>query len=127
VGWSDRLSRWRQSPPAFLHQIYDQVSPDGPHHSPVVWAKMLDMIGAEPQIDLAEFARISAPTLVLQGDHDEVRVEHSAALVEALRAGRLAVLPGSHALPVESPALVNPLIRSFLQGDPPSAMSAPIS
>jgi hypothetical protein len=30
--------------------------------------------------------------------------------------GRLAVLPGSHLLPVENPALVSPLLLTFLQG-----------
>jgi pimeloyl-ACP methyl ester carboxylesterase len=58
---------------------------------------------------------VTAPTLVLQGDRDEVTVEHSAAVVRALPNARLAVLPGTHALPVERPDLVNPLIVSFLR------------
>jgi pimeloyl-ACP methyl ester carboxylesterase len=91
------------------------VSPDGPDHFPAVFAKTMHMIDTEPQLDLAEFAAVTARTLVLQGDRDEVTVEHSLAVVDALPDARLAVLPGTHLLPVEAPDVVNPLLISFLQ------------
>ena len=75
-------------------------------------------------MDLSDFARITAPTLVLQGDQDEVRVEHSAAVVGHLPAGPARGLPGTHALPVERPALVNLLIGSFLQGEAPTTLGS---
>jgi pimeloyl-ACP methyl ester carboxylesterase len=50
---------------------------------------------------------------VLQGDRDEVTLEHGAAVAAALGDGRLAVLPGTHGLPVELPEVVNPLLSSF--------------
>ncbi len=108
----------------FLRAEYDQVTPDGPDHFPVVYAKMLDMIGREPEIDLATLGTVPAPTLVLQGDRDEVTVEHSQAVVAALPNGRLAVLPGTHLLPIEAPQLVNALLVSFLRGDPPTLFTA---
>ena len=104
----------------FLRIEYDQVSPDGPDHFPVVYEKTMRMLDTEPQLDLATFAAITAPTLVLQGDRDEVIVEHSLAVVAALADARLAVLPGTHLLPVETPDVVNPLIVSFLRGGPGS-------
>jgi pimeloyl-ACP methyl ester carboxylesterase len=63
---------------------------------------------------------VAAPTLVLQGDRDEVTLEHSAAVAAALPAGRLAVLPGTHALPVENPEVVNALLMWFLAGATPA-------
>jgi pimeloyl-ACP methyl ester carboxylesterase len=63
---------------------------------------------------------LTMPVLVLQGDRDEVTLEHSAAVADALPDGRLAVLPGSHLLPIESPDLVNALLVAFLRGWPPS-------
>jgi pimeloyl-ACP methyl ester carboxylesterase len=86
----------------FLRGEYDRVSPDGPEHFPVVYAKTLRMIAVE------------APTLVLQGDRDEVTLEHGAAVATALPRGRLAVLPGTHLLPVENPEVVNALLVWFL-------------
>jgi pimeloyl-ACP methyl ester carboxylesterase len=107
---------------AFLRNDYDAVSPDGPSHFPVVYEKMLAMIDAGPELDLADLRRVATPALVLQGDRDEVTLEHGAAVAGALADGRLAVLPGTHALPLELPEVVNPLIVAFLQrGAPPGA------
>jgi pimeloyl-ACP methyl ester carboxylesterase len=116
VAGADLLA-YLNSPEAttFLRRAYDPVSPDGPDHFSVVHAKMMHMIATEPEIALDGLAGITAPTLVLQGDRDEVTVEHSLAVVAALPEARLAVLPGTHTLPLEHPELVNPLIISFLR------------
>ncbi len=100
---------------SFLRAGYDAYSPDGPEHFSVVYAKTVEMIRNEPEIDLAMLAGVDVPTLVLQGDRDLVTVEHSAAVVAALPDARLAVLPGTHGLPVESPDTVNPLLLAFLR------------
>jgi pimeloyl-ACP methyl ester carboxylesterase len=104
----------------FLRAEYDQVSPDGPDHFPVVYAKTMRMLATEPALDLASLAAVAAPTLVLQGDRDEVTLEHGAAVAAALPQGRLAVLPGTHALPVENPEVVNTLLVWFLAGAVPA-------
>ena len=78
----------------------------------------MQMILTEPEIDLASLTDVSAPTLVLQGDRDEVTLEHSQAVVAMLPDARLAVLPGTHRLPLESPEVVNPLLVQFLRGGP---------
>lgn len=97
-----------------LRGEYDEVSPDGPEHFAVVHAKTMHLFATEPEIDLAELSGVNAPTLVLQGDRDEVTVAHGQAVAEALSDGRLAVLPGTHLLPLEVPRLVNPLLIWFL-------------
>jgi pimeloyl-ACP methyl ester carboxylesterase len=102
----------------FLRAEYDLVSPDGPEHFPVVYAKTVQMLAAEPELELASLATVVAPTLVLQGDRDEVTLEHGAAVASALPHGRLAVLPGTHALPVEIPGVVNALLLWFLEARP---------
>lgn len=99
---------------SFLRYEYDQVSPDGPEHFPVVYEKTMRMLDTEPQLDLSTLGAVVAPTLVLQGDRDEVTLEHSVAVVAALGNARLAVLPGTHLLPIEAPEVVNPLLIRFL-------------
>jgi pimeloyl-ACP methyl ester carboxylesterase len=106
----------RDTPPEFLRDAYAHTSPDGAEHFPVVYGKTIDLVGDWTGVPLAELAKIGAPTLVLQGDRDEVRLEHSAAVVTAIPDARLAVLPGTHALPLESPHVVNPLLIDFLRG-----------
>ena len=93
------------------------MSPDGPGHFPAVYAKTLAMIDSEPELDLAMLGTVRAPTLVLQGDWDEVTVGHGAAVAAALGNARLAVLPGTHALPLELPDVVNALLITFLRGN----------
>lgn len=106
----------------FLRQGYDPLSPDGPEHFPVVHRKMMAMTTTEPELDLTDLGAVAASTLVLQGDRDEVTLEHGAAVAAAVQDGRLAVLPGTHALPLEQPAVVNALLVSFLEnGSPPPA------
>ncbi|GAY07455.1 alpha/beta fold hydrolase [Pseudonocardia sp. N23] len=91
-------------------------SPDGPEHFAVVVDKLLDMFAREPDIDLRRFAGVTAPTLILQGDRDEVTVAHGRAVADILPAGRFAVLPGTHILPLDAPELVTALVLAFLSG-----------
>lgn len=120
----DRLLRSDQAV-SFLRAGYDPYSPDGPDHFAVVYAKTIAMLDTEPELDLASLSAVTAPTLVLQGDRDEVTVEHGAAVAAALGAGRLAVLPGTHGLPLEQPDLVNALIVSFLTRGVPAPFWTP--
>lgn len=110
------FERWLYSDEAkaFLRQGYDPVSPDGPEHFEVVYAKAMAMIESGPELDLASLGAVSTPTLVLQGDRDVVTLDHGAAVAAALGDGRLAVLPGTHSLPTELPDVVNALLVSFL-------------
>ena len=86
----------------------------------MVYTKTLRMLATEPELELASLTAVAASTLVLQGDRDEVTLEHGAAVATALPQGRLAVLPGTHALPVENPAVVNTLLLWFLAGAVPA-------
>ncbi|HVU60120.1 MAG TPA: alpha/beta hydrolase [Mycobacteriales bacterium] len=106
----------------FLRGMYDPYSPDGPEHFAVVRDKLLAMFGSEPEIDLADLASVTAPTLVLQGDRDEVTLAHSAEVADRLPDGRLAVIPGSHGLPIEQPKVVNELLVGFLRDGVPDPL-----
>jgi pimeloyl-ACP methyl ester carboxylesterase len=113
----------------FAAQMYEDFaarSPDGDEHFGVVFERFVVMATTEPSMAPAELAAITAPTLVMAGDDDLVRLEHTTALFEALPAGRLAIVPGaSHALPIEQPDLVGRLIVEFLaSAEPPPTLMA---
>ena len=89
---------------AVFRTPYEAVSPDGPEHWPVVFAKFQNMVSTQPNITVEQLGRISAPTLVLAGDDDMISLEHTAALFHAIPNSELAVVPGtSHALLLEKP------------------------
>jgi pimeloyl-ACP methyl ester carboxylesterase len=114
---------WGTDLPEALHEVYDRVSPDGPEHFPVVLEKMMRMWREEPDLAFSELAGVRAPVLLMQGDDDIVKVEHSAALAATLPEAQLAVVPGSsHMAPLEKPVLVNQLILDFLSDHQPEKM-----
>ncbi|MGF1428028.1 alpha/beta fold hydrolase [Kitasatospora sp. LaBMicrA B282] len=99
---------------------YEPLSPDGPEHFPVVFAKWLRMWREEPEIGLDALRGLAVPALVLQGDDDGVTIEHAAAMARALPDGQLAVVPGtSHAVPLEKPELVGRLLLDFFAEQQP--------
>jgi pimeloyl-ACP methyl ester carboxylesterase len=117
------IDYWGTDLPEALHEVYDRVSPDGPEHFPVVLEKMMGMWREEPDLAFSELAGVRAPVLLMQGDDDIVKVEHSAALAATLPEAQLAVVPGSsHMAPLEKPVLVNQLILDFLSDHQPEKM-----
>jgi pimeloyl-ACP methyl ester carboxylesterase len=108
-------------------QSYAERSPDGAEHWAVVRAKFEAMAHTEPTLTVDDIAGAQIPTLVLAGDDDMVRLEHTTTLYGALPAGQLAIVPGaSHAVPIERPELVAELILDFLGGPVPPATFLPI-
>ena len=123
-GWADGVLDGE--PPEFLRQSYGELSPDGIGHYQQVVAKLAAMHASEPAFTAADLGLVSARTLVMVADDDEVRLEHALELYRALPDAELAVVPGtSHGLLVEKPALCNLLITEFLVRDP-VATFAPI-
>jgi pimeloyl-ACP methyl ester carboxylesterase len=117
-------SEWGMEPDgpemAWLRGLYAGMSPDGADHWPVVFAKIMRLWAEEPTFTVDDIARIQAPVLIMVGDDDGIRLDHTAAFYEALPRGQLAVVPAaSHALPLEKPGEVTRLILAFLGGGEP--------
>lgn len=77
--------------------------------------KVTSMMFKEPNIDPALLAKVSAPTLVLAGDHDLIRTEHIVEIYTHLPNAQLAIFPDStHMVPFDNPELFNGTIERFL-------------
>ena len=110
-----------------MMQGYAERSPDGAEHFGNVFERMYTMMTTEPTLTASDLATITAPTLVMAGDDDLMRLDHTCALYEALPAGQLAIVPGtSHVLPLERPAEVARIIMDFLAANVPPATFMPI-
>lgn len=108
---------------AMFRGLYEATTPDGADHWPVVVAKMVEMFTTQPDISPSDLARIEAPTLVMVGDDDMLRLEHTAELYRAVPKAELAVVPGtSHAVLMEKPDLANRIILDFLEKEPVPTM-----
>lgn len=101
--------------PPVLRELYEAVSPDGADHWDVVVDKVWQMTRTEPNLDVAELAAVSAPTLVVVADHDIPTVAHAEQMSRALPDGSLVVVPGAtHGLPMEKPDVLAGLVGDFL-------------
>ncbi|WP_406631716.1 alpha/beta fold hydrolase [Amycolatopsis sp. WGS_07] len=94
---------------------YERLSPDGPEHLDIVLRKLVRMWSRQPRIDPGDLGRITAPVLVMSGDHDTVRPDHSLLIAASIPGAQLCVVPGTtHDLVSERPGLVSLLIQQFL-------------
>jgi pimeloyl-ACP methyl ester carboxylesterase len=118
-GWIPAAIDPELEPHEAIARGYAELSPDGPDHFPIVAAKLRRMDYEEPTLAAADLQALTARTLVMLADDDEVTLEHAIAMYRALPEGELAVVPGtSHGLLHEKPELCNRLILDFLTTEP---------
>jgi pimeloyl-ACP methyl ester carboxylesterase len=81
--------------PDELHESYDRLSPDGPGHWNDVIERMKVMWASQPDYATEQLATITAPTLVIAGDHDAIKPEHTVALFKAIPRAQLCIVPNA--------------------------------
>jgi len=83
--------------------------------------QLLDLLGEQPHIPLTALNQIRIPTLVMAGDRDVIKDEHTLAMFHAIQKSQLAIFPGAtHVIPVQDPARFNQTVLHFF--DTPFAM-----
>ncbi|WP_440710889.1 alpha/beta fold hydrolase [Herbiconiux sp. YIM B11900] len=106
---------YTESEPDTERMLYERLSPDGPAHADVVLAKLIRLWTTEPQIAPADLEAITAPTLVMAGDRDTIRPDHTLRIAASIPGAQLCLVPGTtHGLIAERPALISTLLRDFL-------------
>lgn len=97
-----------------MKRDYQKLSPE-PWRFEAVMNQVIAMWRDEPNFTPAELRSIRCPVLVIAGEHDVVRPEHSRQLAAALPHGSLWIVPGaSHSVMFEQPESVNRAVRAFL-------------
>jgi pimeloyl-ACP methyl ester carboxylesterase len=112
---------------AIMAADYAARSPDGAEHFDEVAGKFIVMSTTEPTLTVDDLAGVAAPTLVMVGDDDLIKLSHTCELFEALPVAQLAVVPGtSHTLPAERPDEAARIILDFLAADASPATLMPV-
>jgi len=108
---------------AFTHSqsdgtAYESMSPDGIGHLAVIGEKLRQLWLNHPtadEISPAMLQKLRRPVLVMSGDNDEVRLEHTLLIYRSLPNAKLWILPGTGHRTFElRPSWVNPVLQSFL-------------
>jgi len=94
---------------------YKRLAPD-PTHWPVFHEKIIEMWRTQSRYGVADLGAIKAPTLILAGEFDCVKREHTDQLAKASSGGREEIIKGAtHDAPLLQPDVVNPPILNFLE------------
>jgi pimeloyl-ACP methyl ester carboxylesterase len=100
---------------AQLDREYADLSPHGAEHGEAIVEKLMTMWRSEPQIDPTSLATITVPTLVIAGDHDMVREDHTLLIARSIPGARVEIVPeAGHLVPSDRPDLVEPMVLDFL-------------
>jgi len=69
-----------------------------------------------PKLEYVDLNKISSETLIMAGDHDEIKNTHTIKIFEAIPHAQLAILPNeTHYFPNENPEFFNELVLKFLK------------
>jgi pimeloyl-ACP methyl ester carboxylesterase len=78
--------------------------------------KVVEMMLVEPQIEARSLEAITAPTLVLAGDHDLIRDEHTLEIYHHIPNSQLCIFPNAtHMVLYDDPALFNATVERFFR------------
>ena len=101
-----------------MREAYDRLAPD-PGHFEAFATKTAQAAGNLKGWTAEELGRIGAPTLLVFGDHDFIRLEHAVEMHGLIPGAELAVLPGTtHMGVMRRTDVILPLVRDFLRTAP---------
>lgn len=76
--------------------------------------QLTDLLGQQPNIPDSDVEKITAPVLVMAGDKDVIKLEHTQEIFDHLKQAHLAIFPGStHMIAWDNPALINNTMEKF--------------
>ena len=77
--------------------------------------ELLGLMVNEPHIAPAELQKLTMPTLVIAGEKDMIRDDHTRTIAASLLDARLVILPGDHFTAAKNPEAFNRAVLRFLQ------------
>jgi pimeloyl-ACP methyl ester carboxylesterase len=88
---------------------------DSPSMNPVV-RTLNRMMVYQPNISTEDLQQIKCPTLVMAGDHDLIKPEHTLKIYQSIRKASLCIFPDSHhGVCQQHPDLFNQTVLTFFQ------------
>lgn len=114
----DIYSKFKSTPfeqlPELIRQGYTTLSPQ-PERAKIIFNKLVDLVLKYPNYSVSDLVKIKVPTLVIAGDHDLIREEHTIKLFQGIPHAQLFIVPGAtHISLLEKPDLLNKIIDDFL-------------
>ncbi|HIY82286.1 MAG TPA: alpha/beta fold hydrolase [Candidatus Rubneribacter avistercoris] len=77
-------------------------------------AEMLGLMVNDPNVAPKELVALAAPTLVIAGENDMIREDHTRLIARSIPNARLALVPGDHFVAAKNPEAFNREVERFL-------------
>ncbi len=78
--------------------------------------QQMGLLQNQPDISLADLKKITAPVLLLSGDNDIIKEEHTVLMYQNIPNAQLCIFPGeTHFIPSSDPVLFNMMVDRFLK------------
>jgi pimeloyl-ACP methyl ester carboxylesterase len=91
------------------------------NHWPALYREVMTMWKTQPHYTLRDIGQIRCPTLIMTGEFDIIKREHSAQLAKAILGSEEVIIPGAkHTSPIDKPEIVNSNVLRFLEEQPGS-------
>jgi len=104
--------------------LYSHYAPD-PGHWSVLYQKVITMWQTQPHYSVSELSRIKSPTLIVAGEFDEIKREHTDRLASVIPgAQEFIVMGATHFAVMQNRSIINAQILRFLDG-PTSEITRP--
>jgi pimeloyl-ACP methyl ester carboxylesterase len=111
----DKVRNWDFDKMAFYLQVKFKDNPN-PKLLPQLARRMQKLLLTQPNLTYHDLEKIKCPTLIMAGDHDFIKMEHTSYIYENLPDGYLSIIPaGTHYCNKEKYQLVNTTILDFLR------------
>jgi pimeloyl-ACP methyl ester carboxylesterase len=94
---------------------FERLSPDTTRKV-IIQKKLAELVEKYPNFTLDQLHTIKVPFMIVVGDHDLIKINHTVELFTTLPKAQLFVVPGaSHVVPAEYPELINAAVIKFLK------------
>ena len=77
-------------------------------------AEMLGLMVNDPNVKPEELSRIQCPTLVVAGDKDMIKDQHTRLIAQSIPGAEFSIIPGNHFVANQHPEAFNEVVLRFL-------------
>jgi len=100
-----------------LKDTLAQLIKENKDHKNDVYIDLYNLDLKYPNLKYEDLKAIQCPSLIMAGDKDVIKTEHTVKIAESIPKGQLSIIPNSsHSVVVEKPDLFNAIVMDFFEG-----------